>query len=75
MDERRHFDPAKTEWVVREGPVKCIRLVGAFGGMPTYVTETPGGVFINGDAAVAYRGGWGTFDSKTRAWLAGARGH
>lgn len=69
-----HFDKARTEWVTRDGPVRCIRLRGAFMGAATYVTETPGGLFINGDCPVGGRRGCGTFDAKTLAWLRGVRG-
>lgn len=70
----RRFDPTRTEWVVRDGPVRCIRLRDRFCGASTYVTETPGGLFINGDMAIGTTRGCGTFDAKTLGWLRTARG-
>lgn len=74
MADPLHFDPTRTEWVVREGPVRCIRLQDRLTGASTYVTATPGGVFINGDATIDGSHGCGTFDAKTLEWLARARG-
>lgn len=74
MTQHRHFKLEATAWVQREGPVRCIRLVGDFSGLPSFVTETPGGVFINGNCTVGSNHGCGTYDRKTLAWLRSARG-
>lgn len=71
---KRHFDPARTEWVVREGPVKCIRLRDVLMGAATFVVETSAGLFIHGDCTIGDPRGCGTFDAKTLSWLARARG-
>lgn len=68
-----YFNKEKTTWILDNESVRCVCLIDHYG-FKTYVTETPGGLFIQGDASIGPLGGCGTHDAKPLAWLISGRG-